>query len=298
MTERTRNRAIWIVFVAFALFSATKPWLKATPLERFFPAITILAPLLFVLLHGPRQIGWRRVAGFFAIAFVVSWIYETLSIATGFPFGAYHYSDRMGPKLGEVPVLIMPAYFAVCYLSWHLARLLLDRAGEPAGRSDHVAVPLVASFVMVMWDMSMDPARATIGGAWIWHDGGAYFGVPFSNFMGWFLCVWTVFVAYSLLDRRMQSVRDAEAGPAPTTPRYQVIALYGALFLEFAAYAAAGVEGSVKDPAGQVWQLRDIHQSLGLVSIFTMLFVTILAFLKVRQADRTAGADTPRERVA
>jgi len=43
-----------------------------------------------------------------ALAFVISWSYETLSILTGFPFGHYIYTDNLGPKLWLVPLLIMP----------------------------------------------------------------------------------------------------------------------------------------------------------------------------------------------
>src|SRR5262245_5726171 len=48
---------------------------------------------------------------FFVITFIVSNFYENLSILTGFPFGHYHYTETLGPKLFLVPLLIAPAYF-------------------------------------------------------------------------------------------------------------------------------------------------------------------------------------------
>jgi len=56
-------------------------------------------------------------------------------------------------------------------------------------------VPVLASFIMVSWDLSMDPPRAMRDQSLIWHDGGGYCGVPFSNFMGWSSRVYTIFQA-------------------------------------------------------------------------------------------------------
>lgn len=265
------DRLIWPVLAIFAAFNVAKPWLVDTPVQVLLPLVSILGPVLFVLLHAPRQIGWKNLGTFFLLTFVISWGYESLSIATGFPFGHYHYTDNLGPKLGTVPLLIMPAYFGVCYISWQIARLLTSSAPS---RSFRGPVVLVAAFVMVMWDLSMDPSRATIARAWIWHDGGAYFGVPFENFVGWFLCVATIFAAFSFWLARSDAAGVAEPDASAHT---QSLALYAALFSEFVSFAAFAPKGSVTDPVGQVWHQRDIYQSLGLVSIFSMGFVLVVA---------------------
>jgi putative membrane protein len=43
---------------------------------------------------------------------------------------------------------------------------------------------------MVLWDLAMDPASSTIQKLWIWEKGGGFFGVPLSNYVGWFLTVY------------------------------------------------------------------------------------------------------------
>lgn len=237
--------------------------------------------MIFVLVHGPRQIGWARLGLFFALTCVISWSLESVSIATGFPFGNYHYTDSLGPKLGTVPLLIMPAYFGVCYISWIIAGQLADH-NRPAPRAT-LTLAIVASFVMVMWDLSMDPARATVHQAWIWHDGGAYFGVPFVNFAGWFLCVFTILMAYGLLAPRLIAKNPAEAASTDGLP----LGLYAGLFAEFLSFVVWPHDGSVTDAAGTVWVLRDIYQSLALVSIFTMGFVIVLGLLKLSQTRPT-----------
>lgn len=287
MSEKLRNQALWGIIALFALFNALKPVLLDSPVDALIPAVSILSMLGFVLLHGPRQIGWARLLVFFVIAFVVSWSYESLSISTGFPFGNYHYTDRIGPKLGTVPLLIMPAYYAICYVSWHLAYIALDKFDQQVDRLQTWAVPVLASFIMVMWDMSMDPARSTLGQAWIWHDGGSYFGVPFINFMGWFLCVYTIFQLYALYLRRAARGATLVAPAAqPKAHWHQMTALYGALILEFLSFAALATNVQLVDPAGVAWSSRAMYETLALVVIFSMLFVTVLCFIKVQASNR------------
>lgn len=284
MKDATRDRWLWALIVIFALFSYSKATTLIDVIKPLIPVITILVPTAFALLHGTRRLGRRTMAVFFIITFVVSWCYESLSIATGFPFGHYHYTNNLGPKLGTVPLLIMPAYFAMCYVSWTLAHVLLDKYDQKADNLLRFAVPVIASFIMVMWDMSMDPARATVKQAWIWHNGGGYFGVPFSNFVGWFLCVYTIFQLLALYLLRTGS-QGRPSGDSTKANWHQVTAMYGATALEFVALGLFPPTGTVTDAAKQVWQITSIYESLGLVALFTMVFVACLGFFKV-QANR------------
>lgn len=256
-----------------------------------FASVGIMS--LFALVHGGTTYGWRTLLVFFALAFGVSWSYETASILTGFPFGHYHYADRLGPKLWLVPLLIMPAYFTVCYLSWRIARVLLGRYGPTLDRRDIIAQPLVAAFVMVMWDLSMDPARSTLDGGWVWHDGGAYFGVPFVNFLGWFLCVYTIFQLFAIYLRRSGAT---EASRALATDagwwRYPVL-MYAALTPEFFAVAVTAENRALEAADGTVWQSVDMYRSLALVCLFTMVFVSVFALLRLRDAVYTAHGGDP-----
>lgn len=286
MSNPTRNRILWALAALFAVFAFLKATPVAASMKAAIPAVSILVPTAFAMLHGSRRLGGRTLAVFFVITFVVSWCYESLSIATGFPFGNYHYTANLGPKLGQVPLLIMPAYFAVCYLSWNLAHVLLDKFDQQADTLLRFAVPVVASFIMVMWDMSMDPARATVSKAWIWHDGGGYFGVPFSNFVGWFLCVYTIFQLLAIYLLRTGANGASQAGDDRQAHWHQVTALYGATFIEFAAFAWMPPQGTVTDAANQVWSLPALYETLGLVAMFTMLFVTVLAFFKVQASPK------------
>jgi putative membrane protein len=126
---------------------------------------------------------------------------ENLGIATGFPFGRYHFEVASNlPHIGAVPIIVGPLYFAMGYFSWIIASILLGQADLKLDRAFYrLALPIVAAFVMVQWDVVMDPPNATLGHAWVWHDGGGYFGVPLSNFLGWYLTVWLFYQAFALV---------------------------------------------------------------------------------------------------
>lgn len=116
----------------------------------------------------------------------------------------YHYTDVLGSKLGHVPLLIPIAWFMMIYPSYVIANLLV--AGRSlvngAGLSRLIWLALVGSLVMTAWDLSVDvilsgPAVQ----AWIWHNGGPYFGIPVQNFAGWMLTTFTVYMLYRLFER-------------------------------------------------------------------------------------------------
>jgi uncharacterized membrane protein len=97
-------------------------------------------------------------------------------------------------------MLIGLAYLGMGYLSWTVASLILDGVQPAADRIS--ALPALASLVMVSWDLTLDPVASTIGQSWIWRDGGAYFGVPVSNFLGWYLTVFVFFQLFALCQSR------------------------------------------------------------------------------------------------
>ena len=285
MRDTTRNWILWAMTVLFGVFAFLKATALAPSLMAVIPAISILVPTAFAFVHGSRRLGWPTMLCFFAIAFVISWCMESLSIATGFPFGHYHYTEKLGPKLGTVPLLIMLAYFAMCYVSWNLAHAVLDRFDHRADTLQRFAVPVIAAFIIVMWDLSMDPSRATLSQAWIWHDGGGYFGVPFVNFMGWFLTVYLIFQSLAMVLQKQRWPRDAVSNGDNSREAWHLnTAFYFATFIEFPAFAWLAVDRPLTDAAKVVWSSRAMYESLGLVAIFTMGFVCCLAFFKVSNA--------------
>jgi putative membrane protein len=248
---------------------------------------------LFGLLHGGSTYGWRGILFFLVVCLGVSNAFENLSIVTGFPFGWYHYSDAMGPKLFLVPLQIGPAYFGVGYLSWTLARATLGDEDTRLAGLLSFATPAIASFIMVSWDLTIDPMMSTIAGNWVWHNGGSYFGVPLSNFLGWYLTVYVFFQCFALYARR----RFATYAKAP---RYWAMPLfaYASIIIAPILSLLLGTEPTtlVTDPAGHLWQAQDIRSVAALVTLYTALPFWLLAVFKTSGHAAAQNAASARRR--
>jgi len=230
-----------------------------------------LAWLAFVLIHGSKRYGWDNIFVFMGITFLITWSTETASIATGFPFGNYHYTHLLGFKIGTIPLVVMPAYFAAGYLAWTMATVFLGNLGTGIEKRNLFLVPFVASFVMVMWDFCADPINSTIDGAWSWQDGGAYYGVPISNFFGWYL---TVFIFYQLF--ALYLYRFSKNEPLEQSKTYWVLApgMFLGLALPFLLH-----------PFFQTAHL-EIYWSMFLGATLTMVFTSILNIILVNRMDK------------
>jgi uncharacterized membrane protein len=175
------------------------------PISFLTPLIT-LTGFTFALLHaGPRE-GWGRALCLLALVFIVSLLFESVGVATGWIYGPYHYTDQLGSKfLGLVPYLIPVAWFMMCYHSFVIADRLVPSEGSPfrAGRMQRIlAVAALGGLVMTAWDLIMDPIMMA-GGNWVWDAKGTYFGIPLQNFWGWWLTVFTTFALYQWLFRKV-----------------------------------------------------------------------------------------------
>ncbi len=281
MNRATRGKALWAVIGIFFLYvcAAEIPNL----ISPTFSAITITVLLVAIaVLHGSISYRARDFAAFFLITFVISNVAENVSISTGVPFGHYYYSDILGPKLFLVPLIIAPAYFAVGYLSWMLARVLLKGFEYRPQRRDVILVPLVATFVMLPWDMSMDPGNSTINGSWVWLQGGGYFGVPFSNFVpGWFLTVFVFLQIFALYLSRFANAPLESGVIEPKSYWYQAVAAYGILAFGRVVPAFVGKNVRVTDRTGTAWMTSDIYDTQALVTIFTMGFIVVLSAIRI-----------------
>jgi uncharacterized membrane protein len=255
-------------------------------------AALLLLSVLFALIHGAMRYRWTGMAVFIVICLVVSNILENTSILTGFPFGHYHYTSDLGPKLFLVPLLIGPAYFATGYLAWALSTVLVGEVRRGSNAFTTFAVPFIASFLMVMWDLSFDPTASTVNHTWIWEQGGGYFGVPLTNYLGWFLTVYLFLQLFALYLRSRQAGQEQTR---PTTRSYhaQAVVMYGLIGVTYVlAYLVGAGSTLVTDAAGVVWQTASISEARATVTIFTMIFVAALSAVKLLQGSGD-GSNSP-----
>jgi putative membrane protein len=193
---------------------------------------------LFSLSHAWYSLGGRLTLAFFSLSAVISWAYEQFGVATGFVYGAYHYTDYLGVKLGHVPLLIPLAWFMMVYPSYVIANLVVERraTGTPVGRAALVRLACAGAVVVTVWDLIIDPILSGPSiRAWVWETGGPYFGIPIHNYLGWLLTTFTVYLAYRAVEQR---IRAAPRGPLSARVVALPIAAYG---LMLAADLLSGV---------------------------------------------------------
>jgi uncharacterized membrane protein len=46
---------------------------------------------------------------------------------------------------------------------------------------------LLASFVLLSWDLALDPAMSHATAYWVWGAPGPYYGMPLLNLVGWYV---------------------------------------------------------------------------------------------------------------
>ena len=272
-----------VIDVVLTLVNAVFP--NHIPVPILIP-ILVVVPLAFALLHGAMRYQWSGILIFLVMCLVVSNVLENTSILTGFPFGHYYYTSDLGPKLFLVPLIIGPAYFGTGYLAWVLATVLVGDVRPKGSAFTTFAVPFIASFMMVAWDLGMDPTSSTIRHSWIWEQGGGYFGVPLTNYLGWFFTVYVFFQLFALYLRLHRASRE---GKEPTLLRSyyaQAIVMYAVIGLVIVVnYLVGSTNTAITDAVGIVWQTRSIAEAEATVSIFTMIFAAALSAVKLLQGS-------------
>ena len=123
--------------------------------------------------------GWRDavLAGLGIVA--LTWLAEYAGSSWGFPFGQYQYSALLQPQVLGVPLWIPLAWLMMLPPAWAVAAALLG------GRANQrLAFALVSAAALTAWDLLLDPQMAAWG-FWRWNTPSGYFGVPWSNYLGW-----------------------------------------------------------------------------------------------------------------
>jgi uncharacterized membrane protein len=281
---RSRQIALWLAIGGVLLVGIGFSW-NPTPFAELLAAVFIACALV----HAIASYGVRIALMFFTVCVAITFTIENIGAATGFPFGHYHFEVGAGlPHIGRIPIVVGPLWFGAGYFSFVVASTLLDGADRRLDlRFNLIALPVVAAFVVTQWDLVIDPPNATIAKAWIWHDGGAIFGVPLSNYLGWLLTSWLFFQAFAFVLRQQQTTGSH---PVPNRQlRLIAILFYLGAGLPHVVPWALGQTGEVVDATDHVWRIQDIREATVGVFIFTMLFTAILAALRSltdREVDR------------
>jgi uncharacterized membrane protein len=169
----------------------------------------LLRPYVFIFLAcylvlAGLHLGWGRTLAFLVLGYGVAWLAELSSIHTGFPFGLYLYIPATEARelwVAGVPFMDSLSYVFLAYASFTTALLALGSGRWQGGRyhlDETVELrfswrtTVMAAVLMMTLDIIIDPValrgyRWFLGQIYGYPDYGVYFGVPLSNFAGWFL---------------------------------------------------------------------------------------------------------------
>jgi bisanhydrobacterioruberin hydratase len=158
-----------------AAFCAVRyPDIQGASVGSYVSTLLIALPSAVALF---RYLGPRRATLSLISLSIFGYAIEAIGVATGFPYGAFYYSDALGPRLaGIVPYLLPLSY----------APLVVGAVAASWGTRPPLLHIIYATLLLVWMDAVLDPGAAALG-FWVWPQGGVYYGVPLSNYAGWLL---------------------------------------------------------------------------------------------------------------
>lgn len=133
---------------------------------------------------------WSRLIFAGVIIWLGGMALEWLGVHSGWPFGEYSYTSVLGALIYGVPWTLGFAWIGVVaggvLLSSSSSRQRIDNQ-----RHQHTGIYLLVRACKVgVWiillDLVLDPV-AHARGFWHWANAGGFYGVPWSNFIAWFV---------------------------------------------------------------------------------------------------------------
>ncbi|WP_040777018.1 carotenoid biosynthesis protein [Nocardia pneumoniae] len=148
--------------------------------DRITAAVVLLSAGA-ALAHATATRGIRYAVGFLVLVSGVGLLAEVIGTATGLPFGCYAYaSDRLGPALLDVPLIVPLAWTGGMYPVWVVAGMVSRRTAS------RIALTALGA---VGWDLFLDP-QMVADGQWTWCDTSSGLPglaqIPYTNYLGWF----------------------------------------------------------------------------------------------------------------
>lgn len=169
------------LFLGASYFTVRFPDVPGAGVGSFVSTFLIALPALVALLAylGPG----KAALSFLALA-AFGYAIETTGVATGLPYGTFYYGDALGPKLFGLVPYILPISWAPLVLGAVAATA--PKAGYQRGAARAMAWMLRSALLLTLIDGVLDPGAASLG-FWVWPEGGPYYGIPLSNYLGWLL---------------------------------------------------------------------------------------------------------------
>lgn len=171
----------------------------------------VVAPMAVVTLvlvtwHAAKMLGWKPALRMIGSGLAIAYVLEEIGVHTGIIYGRYYFTALMGPKLDVIPIAVFCGWVSLIYMAWIVTNLLVEGSPTPIKHTPSLIVfrAIVGALVVTTFDLNADPF-AVENGWWVWLDGGAYYGVPIHNYVGWFIVAFVSYLVHGYQLRREQT---------------------------------------------------------------------------------------------
>ena len=175
------------------------------------------------------HLGWKKVGIFTVAGYLIAFASEFSSINNGFPYGWYYYIDATKSKelwIAGVPFFDSLSYVFLAYCSYATALFIVSPLRgwrwdlvtlETRAIRRSFAVVFLGSLLQVFLDIIIDPvalqgSRWFLGQIYGYREAGVHYGVPISNYLGWWLVGFLMILALQLIDRTVARQVERPAG--------------------------------------------------------------------------------------
>jgi putative membrane protein len=216
--------AVWYAVGLVLLGTSWIPAQIADASRVWGDVVFLLLAAAVTFLHSAHLCGARATVKITIIILAVSACAEIIGAVTGYPFGRYHYTENLGPKIFG----IMPAIIPFCWLTivlnsfWVSYFIFQEELADPSVKFSMI---VTGAFLAVVTDLNLEPVASMVKLYWIWLDGGAgYYGIPGINFFGWWL------ISFFMLNLAFPRLPKDLRLPAAPWPAYFILASVNLLF--------------------------------------------------------------------
>jgi len=295
MSDRRRftilNIAVVIVVVGNLIGGMTSLF---TGQDYYFICLSVwcVSGFMLAIFHGGHLLGWKNILIVCIIGSLYSLFFESTAINFGWWFSQYTYTSVIpGPKIFGFDVVSVIAYGLIVYISWAVAQAVAGQFDNKFRKGDVVLIPIIATMFTAALDYATDPIMATIGGSYIWHGRGVFFGIPFQNYVGWYIFAYAMYQSFALI--LYFQARRGKLRPQPEIAGkkqfwYYPLLIFAANTIQCVFYAFIGNDKEVVNGFGQVFLANDIYKGVLIAymgAFFAPCFMSLVRVYRAKELE-------------
>ena len=141
---------------------------------------------------------WKTAWILVITGMVLGFIFEFLGTRTGIPFGWYYY-DKLSLQYAGIS-LYVPIMWGIYTFEAYFFVRQITRGWKTA---------ILTATLLVILDLALDPIM-TSWNAWVWITKTEinWFGIPWTNYVGWFISSFTIVLGYLAVIRYLRNAKE------------------------------------------------------------------------------------------